>query len=153
MLQILTSNQLFFFDAFFLCIVLFLLLLAHIRVLLNTLLFLNIQFCQITFVSFLCTIAKLYESLSGSSRLSLARKQTQKVSGLRLEPTMQVWQTFRLFAGFCCIFPFTQIHFHAFLQMRLQQYARSYLAPYTQGSAASVESSGKQTRQPTSIRT
>jgi len=72
-----------------------------------------------TFVIFLCAIAKPYESLSGSFRLSLAQKQIQKVSGLRLELTLKVWQTFRLSTGFRCIFPFAQIHFHAFLQMML----------------------------------
>jgi len=204
-------------------------------VLFKTLSFLNIQFCRITVVVFLCAIAKPYKSLAASLRLSPGRKQPQTVSGLRREPTFKVWQTFcllgiwpggfpsvwcwrarasgrrltapiglasphqprlppsaavapvglacphgeeegsslvlsiglrlwqsalgfaslcfisksivfllfgstddsscsssspsssrvntlRLLAGFHCIFPFAQIHFHAFLQMRLQQY-------------------------------
>jgi hypothetical protein len=82
---------------------------------------------------------KPYQSLSGSLRRSQARKQTQKMSGLRREPTLNVWQTFWLFAGFCCIFPFVQIHFHAFLQMRLQGYTQGYPARCTDGSAASKE--------------
>jgi len=45
--------------------------------------------------------------------------------------------TFQAFAGFYCIFPFVQIHFHAFMQMRQQQYTQSYPAWYTQGSVAS----------------
>ena len=113
--------------------VLFLLLLAHFRVLSKTLSFLNVELCQITIVVILCAIAKLYESLSGSFRHSLLQMQTQKVSGLRQEPTLTVRQTFRQFAGFRCIFPFTQIHFHAFLQMRLQQYTQGYLVWYTRG--------------------
>jgi hypothetical protein len=32
---------------------------------------------------------------------------------------LKAWQTFRLSASFCSVFPFAQIHFHAFLQMRL----------------------------------
>jgi hypothetical protein len=95
---------------------------ARILVLLKTPSFLNIQFNQITFVVFLCAIAKPYESLSGSLRLSPAQKQIQKVSGLRQEPTLKVWQTFRLSAGFRCIFLLAQIHFHAFLQMTLQHW-------------------------------
>ena len=81
MLHILTRNQFFLLNAFFLYIVLFLLL-AHILVLFKTLSFPNIQFCLITFVVFFCAIIKPYESLSGS---------------------------FRLFAGFRCLFPFAQI--------------------------------------------
>ena len=56
--------------------------------------------------------------------------------GFRQETTLKVWQTFRFSAGFRCVFPFAQIHFHGFLQMRPQQ--------HTQGSAAStvVRSSG-----------
>jgi hypothetical protein len=95
----------------------------------------------------------LGRSASSSFRFSPVPKQIQKVSGLRREPTLKVWQTFRLFAGFRCIFPFAQIHFHAFLQMRLQHYTQGYPARYTQGWAASVESSGQQTSQQTSMRT
>jgi len=54
-------------------------LLVHILVLLETRSFFKIQFCQITFVLFLCAIAKPYESLLGYFRLSPARKQIQKV--------------------------------------------------------------------------
>jgi hypothetical protein len=50
---------------------------------------------------------------------------------------LKAWQTFRLSAGFRCVFRFTQIHLHAFLQMRLQQYAQVYPARSTQGSAGS----------------
>jgi len=52
------------------------------------------------------------------------------------------------FAGFYCIFPFVQIRFHAFMQMRLQQHTQSYPAWYTEGSAASkeVRSSGLQAK-------
>jgi len=115
----------------------------------NNLSLLNIQLCLIGIVVFLCAIAKPYESLSGSFRLSPAQKQSQKVSGLRWEPTLKLCQTFRLFAGFRCILPFAQIHFHAFLQVRLQQYTQGYPARYTQGSAASkeVRSSGLQANQ------
>ena len=55
-------------------------LLVHILVLLETRSFLNIQFCQITFILFLCPIAKPYQSLSSSVRLAPARKQIQTVS-------------------------------------------------------------------------
>jgi hypothetical protein len=68
MLYILTCNQLFFLDAFFLYIILFLLLLTHNLVPLETPSFLNIQFCQITFFVFLCAIATPYKSLSGAFR-------------------------------------------------------------------------------------
>ena len=104
MIHILTWNQFCFLDAFFLYIVLFLLFLAHILVPVKTLSFLNIQFCGITFVVFLCAITKLYKSLSGSFRLSPAGKQTQKVSGLRRQQTLKVWQTFRLSPGFTAYF-------------------------------------------------
>jgi hypothetical protein len=43
------------------------------------------------------------------------RKQILMVSGLRQEPSLKVWQSFRLSAGIRCIFPFAQIHFHAFI--------------------------------------
>jgi hypothetical protein len=68
--------------------------------------------------------------------------------GVRREPTSKVWQTFWLSAGFRSVFPFAQIHFHAFLQMRLQQYTQDYLARYGRGSAASkeVRSSGLQAK-------
>jgi len=146
MLHIITSNHLFFLDAFVLYIVLF--LLAHILVLFKTLTFLNILRCQITFVVVLSAIAKPYESLSGSFRLSPVRKQTLQVSGLRWEPTLKVRQTIRLIAGFRCIFPFAPIHFHALLQMTLQQYTQGYPARYTRGSASSkaVRSSGLQAK-------
>ena len=72
-------------------------LLAHILVLFKIGSLLTIQFCQITFVVFFCAIAKPYELLSGSFRLSQSQKPTQKVSGLRRETTLKVWQTFRLF--------------------------------------------------------
>jgi hypothetical protein len=49
-------------------------------------------------------------------------KEIQKVSGLRQEPTLKVWQTFRLSTGFRWIFPFAQIHFHAFFRMMLQHW-------------------------------
>jgi len=92
---------------------------------------------------------RLWQSAwSFSFSFALNRKQTQTLSGLRREPTLKVWQTFRLFAGFRCIFPFAQIHFHAFLQMRLQQYTQGYPVRCTQGSAASkeVRSSGLQAK-------
>jgi hypothetical protein len=57
----------------------------------------------------------LGRSASSSFRLSPVRKQIQKVSGLRREPTLKVWQSFRLSAGFCCKLPFAQIHFQAFI--------------------------------------
>jgi len=55
---------------------------------------------------------------------------------------------FQAFTDFYCIFPFVLIRFHAFMQMRLQQYTQSYPAWYTQGSAASkeVRSSGLQAK-------
>jgi hypothetical protein len=61
---------------------------------------------------------------------------------------LKVWQTFSLFAGICCIFPFAQIHFHVIVQMRLQQYTEGNPARYTQGSAATkeVRSSGLQAK-------
>jgi len=68
-LHTLTSNQLFFIDAFFLNIMLLLLLYAHILVLHETLSFFNIQFFKMTFIVFLCVISKPYKSLTGSIRL------------------------------------------------------------------------------------
>jgi len=59
--------------------------------------------------------------------------------GVRQVPTLKRWQTFRLSAGFRCVFPFVQVHCHAFLQMSQQQYTQGYPARQTEGLAASKD--------------
>jgi hypothetical protein len=139
-------NQLFFLVALFLNIVLFLLLLyVLILVLLETPSILNIQFCKITFVVFLCAIAKPYESLSGFHR------RESKSRRCRMEANFKRMSNFLAFRRLSLRISFRTDTLSCFLS---DQAAAIYSRlSGTVNSRFGRQQRGQQTRQPLSMRT